>query len=90
MGKKHNEKVLKYSPLIDRMKRRRSSGVDLIPVIVGATGAVTRSLGPALARLGVKEIELTWLQRISALGTCTILRRLIGGGRHRKTAPIEQ
>jgi hypothetical protein len=74
--KKEAEKILKYKDLIIEMQHMWNVKENWIPVITGATGTISKSLGYYLSNiLGRNEIEE--LQDTAVLGTAHILRRVL-------------
>ena len=68
VGKKENEKIGKYGPL--RVE------AEVIPVIVGGLGAVTKKLGDYLARIpGTPDVYMC--QKICLLGSKKILQDVL-------------
>ena len=76
VGKKEAEKVAKYGGL--RLELERMWGVDaeIIPVVVGGLGAVTKNLKEHLARIpGTPDASMC--QKISLLGSKKILQDVL-------------
>ena len=73
---KEAEKKLKYECLCIEIQRMWSLKCTIIPVIIGATGIVTRSLGKNLeAAPGKYSIDS--LQKTALLGTSHIIRKVL-------------
>ena len=50
--------------------------VEVIPVVIGALGAVTKNFEQCIERLGIR-IKTEHLQKTALLGTARILRRTL-------------
>ena len=50
--------------------------VDVVPVVIGALGTVSKKLGKWIGRIGVK-LNIEHLQKTSILGTARILRKTL-------------
>ena len=77
IGEKENEKVKKYQELkreIARMWYVRT--VQVIPIVVGSLGSVTKNLDKWLEKLDIK-ISISLLQKTTLLGTARILRKVL-------------
>ena len=77
IGEKENEKVEKYQDLkreITRMWNMKT--VQVVPVVVGSMGSVTKNLDKWLGKLNVK-ISILLLQKTTLLGTARILSRVL-------------
>ena len=73
---KGSEKKLKYKSLCIEIQRMWNLKCTIIPVIIGATGIVTRSLRKNLeAVLGKHSIDS--LQKTAVLGTSHIIRKVL-------------
>ncbi len=48
----------------------------MVPIVVGALGSVSRSLGKWIDKLGIK-IKTEFLQKTALLGTARILRKVL-------------
>ena len=72
---KENEKVEKYQELKQEIiKFWEMKKVDVIPIVVGALGAVSRRIRDWISRTGLK-VRVEHLQKTALLGTARILRR---------------
>ena len=86
---KEAEKKLKYRSLCIELQRMWNLKCTIVPVIIGATGIVTRSLKKNLETIpGNHSIDL--LQKTAILGTSHIIRKVLqceawslSGGDHR-------
>ncbi|CAH2019234.1 unnamed protein product [Acanthoscelides obtectus] len=75
----HAEKINKYLPLSDEIKRMWEMGnVSIIPVIIGATGEIPRKLHKSLEKLQLHPKIYLQLQKAALLGTCRTVRRVLG------------
>jgi len=68
MTKKKAEKVLKYKDLIIEIRRMWNVKAWLIPVIIGTTGTISKSLRQYLSNIPGKH-EIKELQKMAVLGT---------------------
>uniref|UniRef100_A0A1X7U4Q0 Uncharacterized protein n=1 Tax=Amphimedon queenslandica TaxID=400682 RepID=A0A1X7U4Q0_AMPQE len=74
---KKEEKINKYQHLrLEIIRLWSLRQVDIIPVVVGALGAVSRNIERWLEKLGV-VIRLEHIQKTVLLGTANIIRRTI-------------
>ena len=77
IGQKENEKVEKYQGFkrgIARMWNMRT--VQVILIVVGSLGSVTKNSDKWLERL-VAKISISLLQKTTLLGTARILRKVL-------------
>ena len=75
---KEVEKKLKYKSLGTETERMWNLKCTIVPVIIGATGTVTRSLKKNLQAIpGTHPID--FLQEVAILGTSHILRKALQG-----------
>ena len=75
--KKEEEKVNKYQDLrLEIVRLWKLKKVDIIPVVVGALGAVSRSIENWLEKLGV-VVRVEHIQKTALLGTANIIRRTL-------------
>jgi len=74
--KKEAEKILKYKDLTIEIQRMWNVNTKLLPVIIGATGTVSKSFRKYVSNIpgkhGVKK-----LQKTAILGTANILRKVL-------------
>jgi hypothetical protein len=74
--KKEAEKTLKYKDLITEIPRMWNVKAKVTPVIIGATGTISKSLKKYLSSVpgqhGIKE-----LQKTAVLGTAHTLREVL-------------
>ena len=74
---KEEEKVIKYQELKHEIARMWAmTKVDIIPVVVGALGAVTKKLEGWIDKLSLR-ISTQHLQKTALLGTARILRQVL-------------
>ena len=76
MTKKEAEKILKYKDLIIEIQRMWNVKTRVIPVIIGATGAISKPFRKYVSDIPgnhyVKE-----LQKTATLGTAHILQKVL-------------
>ena len=73
---KEAEKKLKYKSLCIEIQRMWNLKCTIVPVIIGATGTVTRSLGKHLETVPGKH-SIDSLQKTAVLGTAHIIRKVL-------------
>ena len=77
VGKKEEEKVEKYQELRQEIiKLLRLKRAEVIPIIIGALGAVTKKSSKWMEKLDL-EIRVELLQKTALLGTSRILRKVL-------------
>ena len=74
--KKEAEKILKYKDLTIVMQRMWNVKTKVIPVIIGATGTVSKSFRKYVNNIPGKH-EVKELQKTAILGTSHILRKVL-------------
>lgn len=75
--KKEKEKIEKYQELKNEItKMWRMKTVIVIPVVIGALGAVTKRIEGWIDKMEL-NIRVEHLQKTSLLGTARILRRVL-------------
>jgi len=74
--KKKAEKILKYKDFITEIQRMWSVKAKVIPVIIGTTGTISKSVRQYLSNIPGKH-EIKELQKIAILGTTRILREVL-------------
>ena len=74
--KKESEKILKYKDLTVEIQRMWNVKTKAIPVIIGATGAVSKSFRKYVSNIPGKH-EVKELQKTAILGTAHILRKVL-------------
>ena len=72
MIRKEAEKILKYKDLTIEIQRMWNVKTKVIPVIIGATGTISKSFSNIAGKHEVKE-----LQKTAILGTAHILRKVL-------------
>ena len=76
VGKKEVEKRSKYGGLRAELQRMWGVDAEVIPIIVGGLGAVTKNLGDNLAKIpGAPDIFMC--QKIGLLGSKKILQDVL-------------
>ena len=76
VGKKEMEKISKYGALKVEAERMWGSKAEVIPVVVGGLGAVTKNLGDNLAKIpGSPDVYMC--QKICLLGSKKILQDVL-------------
>ena len=71
-----SEKRMKYVPLVNHLRRTTRKWVDFIPMVIGATGVVSKDTTEAVKRLEL-DLDIGWLQKIAAVQTCNMFRQLL-------------
>ena len=71
--KKETDKILRYKDLTIEMQRMWNVKTKVIPVIVGATGTISKSFRKYVSNIPGKH-EVKELQKTAILGTAHILR----------------
>ena len=74
--KKEAEKILKYKDLTIKIQRMWNVKTKVIPVITGATGAISKSFRKYVSNIPGKH-EVKELQKTDILGTAHILRKVL-------------
>jgi len=74
--KKETKKILKYKDLTTEIQRMWNVKTKMIPVIVGATGTVSKSFRKYVSNIPGKH-EVKELQKTTILGTAHILRKVL-------------
>jgi hypothetical protein len=74
--KKEAEKILKYKGLITEIQRMWNVKTQVMPVIVGATGTISKCFIKCLSSIPGKR-EVKELQKTAILGTAHILRKVL-------------
>ena len=76
VGKKEAEKVSKYMGLCAELNRMWGIDTEIIPVIVGGLGTVSKNIGDYLAKIpGIPDVFMC--QKICLLGSKKILRDVL-------------
>jgi len=74
--KKEAEKILKYKDLTIEIQRMWNGKTKVIPVIIGATGTISKSFRKYVSNIPGKH-EVKVLQKTATLGTAHILRKVL-------------
>jgi hypothetical protein len=74
--KKEAEKILKYKDLTTEIQRMWNVKTNVIPVIIGATGTISKSLRKYLSNVPGNH-EVKELQKTAILGTEHMLRKVL-------------
>ncbi|KAJ8970403.1 hypothetical protein NQ314_001248, partial [Rhamnusium bicolor] len=73
--KKYREKISKYLPLAEEVKAMwRQEQVNIIPIVIGATGEIPVTLKPALVALKIKGNAYITMQKAVLIDTCSLTR----------------
>ena len=79
VASKETEKQTKYRDLAIELQRLwELRKVKVVPIVIGALGAVTPMLSKYLREISVEHVTVEQLQRTTLLGTANILRRYLG------------
>jgi hypothetical protein len=76
VNKKEAEKILKYKDLTVERQRMWNVKTKVIPVIVGATGTISKSCRKYVSNI-LGKYEAKELQKTAILGTAHILRKVL-------------
>ena len=76
MIKKESEKILKYKDLTIEIQRMWNIKTKVIPLIIGATGTISKSFRKYVRNIPGKH-EVKELQKTAILGTAHILRKVL-------------
>jgi len=74
--KKEAEKILKYKDLTIEIQPMWNVKTKVIPVIIGATGTISRSFRKYVSNIRGKH-EIKELQKTAILGTAHVLRKVL-------------
>jgi hypothetical protein len=74
--KKEAEKILKYKDLTIETQRMWNVKTKVIPVIIGATGTISKSFRKYVSNIQ-GNYEIKELQKTTILGTAHILREVL-------------
>jgi hypothetical protein len=74
--KKEAENVLKYKDLTTEIQRMWNVKTEVTPVIIGATGTISKSFRKHLSSIPGKH-DIKELQKTAILGTAHILREVL-------------
>ena len=76
MIKKEADKILKYKDLIIEIQLIWNVNTKVIPVIIGATGTISKSFRKYASNIPGKH-EVKELQKTAILGTAHILKKVL-------------
>ena len=76
VAKKEKEKIDKYRDLAAELARMHNVNVEVVPIVVGPFGVVTKDLPRWLKLVGVGDI-VGGLQTSAIIGTAAILRKVL-------------
>ena len=76
MIKKEAEKILNYKDLTIDIQRMWNVKTKVIPVIIGATGTISKTFRKYVSNIPGKH-EVKELQKTAILGTAHILRKVL-------------
>jgi len=74
--KKEAKKILKYKDLTIEIQRMWNVKTKVIPVVIGATGTISRSFRKYVSNIPGKH-EVEELQKTAILGTAHILQKIL-------------
>jgi hypothetical protein len=74
--KKETEKILKYKNLTIEIQRMWNVKTRVIPVIIGATGTISKSFRKYLSNIPGNH-EVRELQKTAILGTAHLLQKVL-------------
>ena len=74
---KQVEKISKYQDLRIEVERLWEKKATVVPVVVGALGAIPKDLEKHLRTLGLDKITPSQIQKAALLGTAYILRKYL-------------
>ena len=77
INQKEVEKITKYQDLKVEVKRLWEKKATVVPVVIGALGAIPRDLVKYLKTLGLDKISPSQLKKAVLLGTAHILRKYL-------------
>ena len=77
LSRKELRTILKYKDLIIEIKRMWNVEATVIPVIIGATGTISKSLRLYLSNISGKHENKELKKKIAILGTAHILREVL-------------
>ena len=76
VSKKEAEKILKYKDLTIEIQRMWNVKTNVIPVIIGATGTISKTFRKYVSNIPGNH-EVKKLQKTAILGTAHILRKVL-------------
>ena len=75
IDQKEMEKITKYQDLKVEVERLWEKKATVVPVVIGALGAIPKDLIKHLKTLGLDKISPSQLQKAALLGTAHILQK---------------
>ena len=75
---KETEKVEKYQDLKIELQRLWNTSVEIVPIVVGALGAISSNLQKYLQKLNITDIRTSQIQKTVLWKTANILWRHLG------------
>ena len=75
MWEKENEKIKKYQDLKTELRKLWKKHIDIVPIVIGALGAVTTKFEQYLLTLNTTDVNINQMQKTVLLQTSNILRR---------------
>ena len=76
VAKKEDEKKTKYTDLARSVAAEHNVRVEIIPIVVGALGVVTKDLEEHLKKLEIRDV-IGGLQTAALIGTAAILKKVL-------------
>ena len=76
VASKEGEKVKKYEKLAAEVSRMHKVAVQVVPIMVGSLGVVSKKMEGWLKRLGIGDV-VGGLQMSAIIGTAAILRKVL-------------
>ena len=76
VASKEQDKIDRYKDLAAEVARMHKVSVEVVPIIVGSLGVVTKDLTRWLDRIGVGDV-VGGLQTSALIGTAAILRKVL-------------
>ena len=76
VARKEQEKIDGYQKLAAEVARMHNVKVEVVPIVVGSLGVVTKDLTRWLGRVGVGDV-VGGLQTSAIIGTAAILRKVL-------------
>ena len=74
---KELEKITKYQDLRVEVERLWERKATVVPVVIGALGAIPKDFKKHLSTIGIDKITPSQLQKAALLGTAHILRKYL-------------
>ena len=73
---KEKEKVEKYTPLAYEIRKMEKVKTEVIPLVIGALGAVSENLAKHLSSLDIPYIQVC-MQKSAVIGSANILKKVL-------------